>query len=260
MEIIPITEFFEDEGCINKETYVKAEGERAIERIQRLKDLNIDTALFIFMKEWPEFLDGNVEEFYTFINASNKNPVYIYKNKFLIAFSALGGPNAAGIMEELGFLGIKNFFACGSAGQIDSSINGASFVLAERAIRDEGASYHYLTPSVYAYSDKELTDEIAKFLDENGFDYIRSTTWTTDAFFRETPKAIERRKSQGAVCVEMECASWCAVAKFRGYKFAQLLYFSDAVNQNWDWKPDKKELKYAILNLMIDLVSKYVEK
>lgn len=260
MNNIPITEIFEDEGCINRETYVKAEGETAIERINRLKQLNIDTVLFIFMKEWPEFLDGNVEEFYTFINASNKNPVYIYKNKFLIAFSALGGPNAAGIMEELGFLGIKKFFACGSAGQIDATINGASFVLAEKAIRDEGASYHYLAPSVYAETDKELTDCLAKFLDEKGFDYIRSTTWTTDAFFRETPKAIKKRLSQGAVCVEMECATWCAVAKFRGYQFAQLLYFSDAVNQNWDWKPDKKELKYAILNLMIDFVSEFVEK
>lgn len=49
--------------------------------------------------------------------------------------------------------------------------------------------------------------------------------------FMRTAGEVELRKSQGAVCVEMECASWSAIAKFRGYKFAQLLYFSDAVKQ-----------------------------
>jgi len=254
----PITEFFEDEGLINRETFIKAHKEEWQEQFERISKLKIDTALFIFSKEWIEFLEGDVEELYSFINASNINKVYIYKNKFLVAFSPLGGSSAGGMMEELGFLGIKNFYACGSAGQIDSSINGASFVLVEKAIRDEGTSYHYLAPSVYAKTSKELTDKLAGYLDIKGFAYSRGITWTTDAFFRETPRAIEKRKSQGAVCVEMECASWCAIAKYRGYKFAQLLYFSDAVNQNWDWKPDKKELKNAIIKLMLEFVSEYV--
>jgi hypothetical protein len=56
----------------------------------------------------------------------------------------------------------------------------------------------------------------------------------------------------------MECASWCATSKYRGYKFTQLLYFSDALKQEgWKWKLDRKELKKSIINLMIDCVGKY---
>ena len=225
----PITEFFEDEGLINRKTYLKNIPD-IDQKLNRLKENKIDTCLFVFSKEHLTFLDEHIEEFYSFTNASNINKVYIYKNKFLIAYSPLGGPSSVGLMEELGILGITNFIACGSTGQIDEKINGSAFVLVEKAIRDEGTSYHYQKPSLYAETDKGLTDKLAKFLDKRGFDYIKSITWTTDAFFRETAKALEKRKSQGAVCVEMECASWCAVAKFRKYKFAQLLYFSDAVN------------------------------
>ena len=63
-------------------------------------------------------------------------------------------------LQENG-MGIKNFFACGSAGQIDQSIDSTAFVLVDRAIRCEGASYHYLEPSLYIETDKDLTNFIA---------------------------------------------------------------------------------------------------
>ncbi len=250
----PIIELFDDEGIINEKTYANAT-EGFAEKQKLLKENGIDTCLFIFSRVMVEDIAPYLEEFYLFKNASNENRAYIYKNKFLISFSPLGGNCAGGMMEELGFLGIKKFFACGSAGQIDPSKNGSAFVLVDRAIRDEGASYHYLPASIYAETDKELTDTLAKFLKENGFEYFVGTTWTTDAFFRETQKAVDKRRSQGAVCVEMECASWCAIAKYRGYQFAQLLYFSDAVKQDaWDWKIDKHALKDAVIKIMVEFL------
>lgn len=255
----PILDLFDDEGLINKESYIN-QSKEAEGRVEILKEKNIDTCLFIFSREPLDFLENDTEEFYIYKNASNLNKVYIYKNKFLIAYSPLGSNCAGGMMEELGFFGIKNFFSCGSAGQIDHSKSGSAFIAVEKAIRDEGASYHYLAPSVYAETDKELTDLMIKYLEKKNFEFIKGTTWTTDAFYRETQKAIDKRLSQGAVCVEMECAGWCAIAKFRGYKFAQLLYFSDAVKQSgWKWKPDKKELKDAVIKLMLDFVSEFCE-
>ena len=72
-------------------------------------------------------------------------------------------------------------------------------------------------------------------------------------------------KKLGAVAVEMECASWCAVAKCRGFKFAQLLYFSDLVNQDaWTrlikqkkgYHTDRKDVIVLLVKDMIDDYSK----
>ncbi len=253
----PILDIFDDDGIINQKTYAKST-EGFAEKQKILKDRRIDTCLFIFSRVMIDDIAEDMEEFYLFKNASNENWAYIYKNKFLISFAPLGGNCAGGMMEELGFLGIRKFFACGSAGQVDPSRDGSSFVLVERAIRDEGTSYHYIAPSVYAFTDEGLTKSLGEYLDREGFKYFMGTTWTTDAFFRETQKAVDKRLSQGAVCVEMECASWCAIAKFRGYKFAQLLYFSDAVKQDaWEWKLDKHALKEAVIKIMVAFLEEF---
>jgi len=257
---IPILDYFDDEGIINKDTYLKQQKDDFF-KLSKLKELNIDTALFIFSKTEIAEFESKVELFYVFSNGSNKNNVYLFDNKFLLAYCPPGGPSSAGgLMEELGFMGITNFFICGSAGQIDLSYDGSTLLLVEKAIRDEGTSYHYLKPSLYVETDKDLTQSLANYLEKNKFEYKKIITWTCDAFYRETPKAIEKRISQGAVSVEMECASLASVAKYRGYKFAQLLYFSDLLKQNaWQWKADKKELKLMVIKLMIDFICYQVQ-
>ncbi len=257
----PITEFFNDEGLINKDSYRKMVAKDFIYQ-DLIKKYNIDTCLMIFIKDrdLPEDILEKCKPFYTYTSASNENWAYIYDNKFILAQSPLGGPAAAGFMEELGFQGITNFFACGSAGQVDHNFDSSKFVLIEKSIRDDGMSYHYLKASKYVETDKSLTNFVANYLDKTNHKYELTTSWCNDAFFRETPKAIERRVKQGAVSVEMESAGWSAVAKFRGYKFAQLLYFSDAVKQEgWEHKPDRKELKILIIRLMIDCIKEFVK-
>ncbi len=257
----PILDFYKEEGIINKETYLK--GSKEFDDISMIKKYKINTALFIFYRENLDLiLDLNkMEELYEYKNASNRNKCFVYDKKFVIAFSPLGCPSAGAMMEELGFMGITNFFACGSAGQIDQNVNSKEFVLVDRAIRREGLSYHYLKPSLYVETDKDLTKFVEKFLKENNYNFNINTTWTTDAFYRETLPEIEKRIKQGAVCVEMECAGWAAVAKYRGYKFAQLLYFSDAVKQEgWGWHPSREELNCSVIKLMIDCVSKFCDK
>ena len=61
-------------------------------------------------------------------------------------------------------------------------------------------------------------------------------TWTTDAFYRETPAKVRRRREEGCLTVEMEAAAFFAVAQFRGVPFAQLLYGGDDVSGVWDFR------------------------
>ena len=63
----------------------------------------------------------------------------------------------------------------------------------------------------------------------------RGLTWTTDAFFRETPAKVARRREQGCITVEMEASAMFACAAFRGVVYGQLLYAGDDVSADeWD--------------------------
>ncbi len=258
----PIIEFYKDAGTIGKEVYHKI-NTRFAKIIEEIEKLNIDTALFAFPKEFPEDIKKKMKLLYKSETASYDYPIYVYDNKFIIVNIPIGAPLAIGLMEELGFLGINNFFACGSAGLINPEIDSTNFLLVNRAIRDEGSSYKYEKPAVYTYTDKVLTEKLADYLSSNNINFLPVTTWTTDAFFRETPNCIKKRLKQGAVCVEMECASWCAVARYRGYRFAQLLYTGDVTKQGkWGGFRDKTERyksKYQILDLMINFVVDFIK-
>lgn len=262
---LPIMEFDTEQGVINKESYLRhlANEPLGYENWHIIEEYKIDTCLMVFSNDQLSLGEQNLTPCYRYKFGSNVNMVYSYKNLFLIAIAPLGGPAAAGLMEELGILGIRNFIACGSAGLINHEIDSSAFMLVNRAIRDEGTSYKYEKASVYAYPDKALTQQLAQFLKEHNFNYMDATTWTTDAFFRETPTRIKRRLKQGAVVVDMECSTWCSVAKFHGYKFAQLLYTSDITKQG-EWafksKEDRKQLKNKIINLMVDFITEMLTK
>jgi nucleoside phosphorylase len=65
--------------------------------------------------------------------------------------------------------------------------------------------------------------------------YVTGKTWTTDAVYRETPAKIARRKAEGCITVEMEAATFFAVAQFRGVPFGQILYGGDDLSGDlWD--------------------------
>lgn len=65
--------------------------------------------------------------------------------------------------------------------------------------------------------------------------YTLGKTWTTDAFYRETPAKVARRRAEGCLIVEMGAAALFAVAQFRGVTLAQVLYAGgDSSGATWD--------------------------
>ena len=72
-------------------------------------------------------------------------------------------------------------------------------------------------------------------LEERDVPHLVGKSWTTDAFYRESRPRIDRRVAEGCLTVEMEAAAFMAVARFRGVRFAQLLYAGDSVaGATWD--------------------------
>ena len=123
----------------------------------------------------------------------------------------------------------------GAAGVLDRNIPLNSFILPTAAVRDEGLSYHYLPPAEEVALDAACAAACREALESLGLPYTQGKTWTTDAFYRETRGKMERRKAQGCVSVEMECAALAAVAQFRGLRFAQFFYTTDNLDGPvWD--------------------------
>ncbi|MGE4571576.1 MAG: nucleoside phosphorylase [Candidatus Izemoplasmatales bacterium] len=215
---------------------------------------HITTALILFdNKPSQEILDKS-KELFKFVAASSVLPQYIYDDKVLVAYSPLGGPAAGGLVEELIAFGIKKVIACGSSGLI-GDFPSDYFLIVSKAIRDEGLSYYYLEPSIYVDTDKFQNKKIENELKKHHLNYGEGISWTTDAFYRETRSRLNIRKEQGAIAVEMECASMAAVCKYRNIPFSQVLYFSDIVKQEgWsDFLDTRLSLKEKMNRIMLEI-------
>ncbi len=147
----------------------------------------------------------------------------------------VGGPLSAARLEELIALGCRRFILTGGCGVLDRDIVGGHLIIPDRAVRDEGTSFHYLPPSREVTADPAVVAAVERSLRQQGFDPLVAKTWTTDAVYRETPERIRRRRAEGCLTVEMEAASLLAVAQFRQVPLGVILYAGDDVSgAEWD--------------------------
>ena len=87
--------------------------------------------------------------------------------------------------------------------------------MVERALRDEGTSYHYQAPAEFSAADPALLTALEGAFDGLPVPVRRGATWTTDAPYRETDAAITARRAAGLLAVEMESAALYAFAAAR---------------------------------------------
>ena len=170
--------------------------------------------------------------------ANGKAPVYAveYQGQRIAFFeSRVGEPACIGDFEDLIAMGLKKLVLFGNCGVLDRGIEDCGIIIPTRAIRDEGCSYHYAPAADYIDVNPKYRELFRQVLADCGYPCVEGTTWTTDAPYRETREKVARRKAQGAICVEMECAGMQAAANFRGVDFFQFFYAGDNLDHaNWD--------------------------
>jgi uridine phosphorylase len=142
---------------------------------------------------------------------------------------AVGAPFAVLIAEELFASGCRLLLSLTSAGQIVPAGPTPYFVVIDRALRDEGTSYHYASPSEYGEADPGLVSLAADALKRHGLRAIIGPTWTTDAPFRETDEAIEAAKRRGIV--EMEAAALYTFAQVNKIRVLCLAHVTNTMGQ-----------------------------
>lgn len=154
----------------------------------------------------------------------------------IISNFGIGAPIVATLMEELIAFGVKKFLSIGDAGSLQKDLKVGDIVVCEKAIRDEGTSYHYLKQSKYAYPSKSMVQNIKKILDDSKMRYRIGTSWTIDAPYRETKAEIKKYQKEGVLTVEMEASAIFAVAKYRKVEAGAIFTISDYFSEV-EWEP-----------------------
>lgn len=149
-------------------------------------------------------------------------------HEFGIVGCAVGASYAVLVAEQLFVSGCELLVSITSSGQITPLGPPPYFILIERALRDEGTSYHYLAPTDYAHADQRLLEIIWPYLAALGERVERGATWTTDAPFRETSAGIEAARQKGLLAVEMEASALYAFSSARN---RPVVCFAHVTNQ-----------------------------
>jgi uridine phosphorylase len=147
-----------------------------------------------------------------------------------------GAPYAAMMVEELGPLGAGRFVIVGLAGSLQPDLRVGSWVVCDRALRDEGTSHHYVRPATFVRPSAPLVTKLKRALGDRGIPYAQGTTWTTDAPYRETVAEVRRYRRAGFLTVEMEASAVFSVARYLGKEAAALFVISDHLDES-GWEP-----------------------
>jgi uridine phosphorylase len=125
----------------------------------------------------------------------------------------VGAPFAVLVAEELFASGCEALVSISSAGLVAADVRPPFFVLVDRALRDEGTSYHYLPAERFAGADPALAEAVARALAGTATPVVRGASWTTDAPFRESASLVASRRAEGILSVEMEAAALLAMGR-----------------------------------------------
>lgn len=193
-----------------------------------------------------------------FVSATKVYPVYVidYKGeKVTLAQAPVGSAAAAQFMDWLISYEVREIISAGTCGAL-VDIDEGVFLIPTRALRDEGASYHYMAPSRFVEIDRRAISPIRKTFEERGLTYLETTTWSTDGFYRETKDFVKYRIEEGCQVEEMECASLAAVASFRDVIWGEILFTADTLSDphNYDQRNWAEDSFAFALDLCLDCV------
>ena len=182
----------------------------------------------ITAQEETERIEAVPNEFY--LLKSTKGKVGVYGG------FGIGAPAATTFLEEFIALGVRMFVSIGIAGTLQPTVRVGDIIVCNRAIRDEGVSYHYLEAAKYASPSQWLTALLVQALEQAGHIPIQGTTWTIDTPYRETIAEVRQYQQEGVMTVEMEAAALFAVAQYRGVDLAAAFVISDSLAE-LVWNP-----------------------
>lgn len=200
---------------------------------------HFDACIVTFSDKIEKFVLGNYNcvQVASFKFATGVTPIYSieYKGKrFAFYKTYVGAPACVGTVEDtLSEINTNKYIVFGGAGCLNKEIARGKVMVPTEAYRDEGTSYHYMPASDYV--ELKNHNMVAEFMARNGIPHISGKTWTTDSFYRETRNNFEKRKADGCISVEMECAALQAMCNFRNLELYMFFTSGDLLDApEWD--------------------------
>ena len=145
----------------------------------------------------------------------------------IIDFS-IGSPNAALIIELLSTIEPKAVLFLGLCGGLHRSLKKGDFILPTAAIRDEGASHHFMPRQVPALPTFKIQKFVSDILVEKGLDYRTGVVHTTDYRFWEFDEKFKNKLyEERALAIEMETATLFVAGFASKVPIGALLLVSD---------------------------------
>jgi len=172
----------------------------------------------------------------------------------------IGAPATTNVGEEMVAWGVTTLVILSLAGGLQPDLAPGSVVVCDRAIRDEGTSYHYLPPAHDVSASPELASAISHALARRGVAHATGATWSTDAPYRETREEADRFAAEGVQAVDMESAGLFALGEVRSVRTASLLVIGDRLaGPRWTAPPDMRAL-HLRLRLLLDALIQVLDR
>lgn len=145
----------------------------------------------------------------------------------LVNFS-VGSPVAALIIEVLATAEPKATLFLGMAGGLHRSLEVGDFILPTAAIRDEGASRHFMPSQVPALPTFKVQKFVSQIIVERGLDYRTGVVHSTDYRFWEFDERFKQQLyDERALAIDMETATLFSVGFASKVPIGALLLVSD---------------------------------
>lgn len=146
----------------------------------------------------------------------------------------IGASASVGMLEEVSaLLDTDRWIVFGSAGSLDRELCDCKIIVPNAAYRDEGTSYHYAPAADEIMISN--ADVVSAYLSDSGIPYAQGKVWTTDGIYRETESNFRKRKADGCIAVDMECAAMQAACDWKGLRLYYFLFTGDLLDApEWD--------------------------
>ncbi len=216
--------------------------------------------------------DGDIEEYVIKKYNAQMNQAWACYHTNLFEFThegakvgiigkAVGASFAVLLAEQLFASGCKTLLSMTSAGQLIQTVDSPYFILIEKAVRDEGTSYHYLPPAEFSFIRSELKEKLNGAFDELDLKIFTGSTWTTDAPYRETQDVINHYKGKSIHAVEMEASALYAFAQARN---KPVICFAHVTNQMasiaGDFEKGEHNGSVDALQVLFKVIDRFLEK
>ncbi len=148
-----------------------------------------------------------------------------YRGVQVLAVSTgIGGASMGIAVEELRACGVECAIRIGSCGALQFDIAPGELVLAEGAVRDDGASAAYLPLGYPAVADHRLLECCRAAAEEQGFAHRCGLVRSHDSFYTDEEMEICRTWSaRGILGADMETAALYTIGRLRGMAAASIL-------------------------------------